>query len=120
MKLTDLPQSDQKMIIRYCQQLGNFGYLDGKGGRTLSLSNVLDRIEADSKKLLAKSEQLGDFRRRVNAMLAQDIRGIGKAMPKAIELQLAIYVDECENVSCDLDMLHSLFVILEEVDTLEF
>ena len=120
MKLKDLPQSDQSMITRYCQQLGNFSYLDGKGSRILNLSHVLNRIEADSKTLLRKAEVLGDFRRRVDAMLAQDIRGIGKDMPKAIELQIAIYVDECENISANLDMLYSLFVIVEEVDTIEF
>lgn len=119
MKLTDLPQSDQKMIIRYCEQLGNLTYIDSKGATVLTLSTLLNRIESHSVSLLVNAEHLGDFRRRVNSMLAQDIRGVGKNMPKAIELQLAIYVDKCEDISAKLGMLYSLFVILEEVDTLE-
>lgn len=119
MKLTDLPQSDQKMIIRYCEELDNITYIDSKGATVLTLASVLARIESHAISLLLNSEYLGDFRRRVNAMLAQDIRGVGKNMPKAIELQLAIYVDKCEDISAKLDMLHSLFVIVEEVDTIE-
>jgi hypothetical protein len=117
MKLSELPQGDQSMITRYCKALGDFGYNNGKGARILSLSHVSERIEGTFKTLLNKAEELGEYRSRLNAMLAQDIRGIGKEMPKAIQLQLAIYVDECEKINNDLSMLYSLYIILEEIDT---
>jgi hypothetical protein len=117
MKLSELPQSDQSMITRYCKALNNFGYNNGKGERILSLSHVSARIEGTFKTLLDKAEKLGEYRSRVNAMLKQNIRGIGTDMPKAIELQLAIYVDECEKINDDLSMLYSLYVILQEIDT---
>ena len=118
MKLTELSDADQSIINRYCKELRYLVHTDSNGNSVLSLSNVLSRIEASSEELLQKSEKLSNFRRRVDAMLAQDIRGIGKQMPDAIALQAAIYVDKCEEVSNKLYMMHRIWVILEEVDTI--
>lgn len=117
MKLTDLSEADQSIINRYCKELPNLVYIDGNSNKVLSHAHVLRRIECACAELLQKSEQLSEFRRRVNAMLAQDIRGIGKQMPDAIALQMAIYVDKCEEISDKLNMMHRIWVILEEVDT---
>ncbi len=118
MQLTELSEIDQNLINRYRKELPNLVYTDSNSNKVLSLANILRHIEARSEELLQKSEQLSDFRRRADAMLAQDIRGIGKEMPDAMALQLAIYVDKCEEISTRLYMLHKIWVILEEVDTI--
>lgn len=118
MQLTQLSEIDQNLINRYCKELPNLIYTDSNGNKVLSLSNILNHIAASNEVLLQKSEQLSDFRRRADAMLAQDIRGVGKVMPDAMALQLTIYVDKCEEISTRLYMLHKIWVILEEVDTI--